>query len=81
MAVRTGGLVANVEDPRQLAMVFGAMDRLLGGAMPHYRTQFRLTGDPGTFVSGGNAKIRLKVHVPASIPNRGVFTSLDVAIP
>jgi hypothetical protein len=81
IAVRTGGFVANVDDPRQLAMVFGAMDRLLAGTVPYYRMQFRVVGSAGTFVSGGNAKVRLRIHVPTSIPSNGVFTSLDVAIP
>lgn len=81
MAVRTGGFVANVDDPRQLGMVFGAMDRLLAGTVPYYRMQFRVVGSAGTFVSGGNAKVRLRIHVPTSIPSNGVFTSLDVAIP
>ena len=81
MAVRTGGFAVDIGDPRQLGMVFGAMDRLLAGTTPFYRMQFRLAGSPGTFVSGGNAKVRMKVHVPASIPNNGVHTALDVAIP
>jgi hypothetical protein len=81
MAVRTGGFVANVNDPRQLGMVFGAMDRLLAGSVPYYRMQFRLVGRAGTFVSGGNAKVQLRIQVPTSIRSNGVFTSLDVAIP
>lgn len=82
MAVRTGGFVASVDDPRQLGMVFGAMDQLLAGTVPYYRMQFRLVGaTTGTFVPGGNAKVLLKIHVPTSIPSRGVFISLDVAIP
>jgi hypothetical protein len=81
MAVRTGGFVADVDDPRQLGMVFGAMDRLLAGTTPYYRMQFRVVGSAGTFVSGGNAKVQLRIHVPSSIPSYGVFTSLDVAIP
>jgi hypothetical protein len=81
MSVRTGGFVADVTDARQLGMVFGAMDRLLAGTMPYYRMQFRLVGSPGTFVSGGNAKVRMRIHVPTSIPSNGVHTSLDVAIP
>jgi hypothetical protein len=81
MAVRTGGFAVDVADPRQLGMVFGVMDRLLAGAMPYYRMQFRLVGSPGTFVSGGNAKVRLRIRVPSSIPSNGVGTSLDVAIP
>jgi len=78
--VRTGGFAVDVDDPRQLGMVFGAMDRLLAGTMPYYRMQFLVVGSPGTFVSGGNAKIRLKVRVPTSIPSYGVPTGLDVAI-
>jgi hypothetical protein len=81
MSARTGGFVADVEDPRQLGMVFGAMDRLLAGTAPYYRMQFRLVGSAGTFVSGGNAKVRLRIRVPTSIPSNGVTTSLDVAIP
>jgi hypothetical protein len=81
MAVRTGGFVVDVVDPRQLGMVFSAMDRLLAGTHPYYRMQFRLVGAAGTFVSGGNAKVRLNIRVPASMPNNGVTTTLDVAIP
>ena len=81
MAVRTGGFVADVTDARQLGMVFGAMDRLLAGTTPYYRMQFRLVGSPGTFVSGGNAKVRMRIHVPTSIPSNGVHAILDVAIP
>jgi hypothetical protein len=80
IAVRTGGFVADVSDPRQWAMVFGAMDQLLAGTLPYYRMQFRLKGSPGTFVTGGNAKIRLRITVPASMPNRGVWTTFDVAV-
>jgi len=80
-SMRTGGFVADFQDPRQLAMIFGAMDSLLSGTPPHYRMQFRLKGAPRTFVSGGNAKTMLHVNVPAAIPNRGVFAGIDVAIP
>jgi hypothetical protein len=79
-AVRSGGFFAQFDDPRQLAMIFSAADRILGGTLPFYRMQFRLKGRAQTFVAGGNAKVRLKVAVPASIPNRGVLTTLDVAI-
>jgi hypothetical protein len=81
MAARTGGFVVDVEDPRQLGMVFRAMDRLLAGTTPYYRMQFRLTGPGGTFVPGGNAKVRLNIRVPTSLPSNGVMTTLDVAIP
>lgn len=81
MAVRTGGFVVDVEDPRQLGMVFGAMDRLLAGTTTYYRMQFRLVGPTGTFVPGGNAKVRLNIRVPTSLPSNGVMTTLDVAIP
>lgn len=81
MAVRTGGFVADVDDPRQLGMVLGAVDRLLAGTMPYYRMQFRVVGGPATFVSGGNAKVRMRIDVPTSIPSSGVHLSLDVAIP
>jgi hypothetical protein len=30
--------------------------------------------------TGGNAKIRLRITVPASMPNRGVWTTFDVAV-
>ena len=81
MAVRSGGFATGTDDPRQLGIVFGAMDRLLAGSMPHYRMQFRITGDAGTFVPGGNVKVRLGISVPTSLPHLGVHTSLDVAIP
>jgi len=81
MAMRTGGFAVDVGDSRQLGMVFGAMDQLLAGTVPYYRMQFRLVGSPGTFVSGGNAKVRMRIHVPSSIPSNGVHTILDVAIP
>jgi hypothetical protein len=57
------------------------MDRLLAGTTPYYRMQFRLTGPGGTFVPGGNAKVRLNIRVPTSLPSNGVMTTLDVAIP
>ena len=81
MAVRTGGFVVEVEDPRQLGMILGAMDALLAGTTPYYRMQFRIAGAAGTFVSGGNAKLWLTINVPTSLPHNGVYTSLDVAIP
>ena len=81
VAVRTGGFVADIGDSRQLGIVFGAMDGLLAGTTPFYRMQFQIGGEPHTFVSGGNAKVFLRVRVPTSIPHRGVYTSLDVAIP
>ena len=80
--VRTGGFVAEIADPRQLGIVFGAMDALLAGTMPFYRMEFRIRGAAAnTFVSGGNAKVQLRVRVPTSLPSNGVFFSLDVAIP
>ncbi len=82
ISVRTGGLAAEIDDPRQLGMVFSAMDRLLAGTTPHYRMQFRIKGlKAATFVAGGNAKVRLRVRVPSPIPNIGVNATLDVAIP
>ena len=80
MAMRTGGFAVDVGDSRQLGMVFGAMDQLLAGTVPYYRMQFRLVGSPGTFVSGGNAKVWMRIHVPTSTRSNGVHTSLDVAI-
>jgi hypothetical protein len=80
-SVRTGGLAADFADPRQLAMIFEAMDPLLAGTVTHYRMQFRITGSGGTFVSGGNVKSLLLIDVPSTIPNRGVYTNFDVAIP
>jgi len=81
MAVRTGGFVVNVPDPRQLRMVFGAIESVLAGTMPYYRMQFRIKGSAGTFVSGGNAKLRLVIRVPSDIINGGVWATFDVAIP
>lgn len=81
VAVRTGGFVVQIGDPRQLGMIFGAMDQLLAGTTSYYRMQFRLTGGRETFVSGGNVKIKMRIDVPTSIPNNGVLASLDVAIP
>ena len=80
MAVRTGGFVAEYNDLRQLGMIFGAMDELLAGTAPDYRMEFRIKGVAGTFVRGGNAKVRLDVRVPTSLPNSGVFVTFDVAI-
>lgn len=80
-AVRSGGFVARVDDPRQLSIIFGAMDQLLAGTMRYYRMQYRIKGNPGTFVSGGNAKVRMKIHVPTSIINMGVYVGFDVTIP
>lgn len=81
MAVRTGGFVARIDDIRQYGTVFGAMDQALSGALPSYRMQFRLTGGPGIFVSGGNVKARMLIDVPASVVNRGVHAEFDIAIP
>ena len=82
MAARTGGLVADTDDPRQLGIVFGAMDRLLAGSLPFYRMEFHLEGiTPGTFVSGGNAKVRFVTHVPTSLKYGDLWTVVDVAIP
>jgi hypothetical protein len=62
-------------------MIFGAIDRLLAGTMPFYRMEFELTGAPGTFVAGGNAKVRLHIDVPNSVSTRGLEAVADVAIP
>ena len=68
MAARTDGFVVEVADPRQLEMIFGAMDGLLARTAPFYRMEFRLEGiAPGTFVSGGNAAVRFVTHVPTSL--------------
>jgi hypothetical protein len=81
-AVRTGGFVAPIDDPRQLAMVFGAMDQLLAGTLPFYRMEFRLEGlVPGTFQPGGNARVRFVTHVPTSLKHGDLWTLVDVAIP
>lgn len=80
MAVRTGGFVAPYEDPRQLGIIFHAMDALLAGTTPYYRMQFRIKGTPNTFVSGGNAKVRLRVRVPTEVPTRGSILTFDVPI-
>jgi hypothetical protein len=80
VAVRTGGFVAQYQDPRQLEMLFGAMDSLLAGTLPYYRLQFRIKGAPGVFVAGGNAKVRLRVRVPTTLPSNGSFISFDVPI-
>lgn len=81
MAVRSGGFVTILSDPRQLGLVFGTADRLLAGDMPFYRIAFRLDSGPGVFESGGNAKIYMRVRVPTSIPHNGVHMTFDVAIP
>jgi hypothetical protein len=80
MAARTGGFAAEITDPRALGMVFRALDRVLSGTMPFYRMQFRLEGQPGTFVAGGNAKIWLRTAVPASMPSTGVVAQVNVAL-
>jgi hypothetical protein len=36
-ALRTGGFVSHIHDPRQLGIVFGVLDRLLAGTLPSYR--------------------------------------------
>jgi len=81
IAVRTGGFVAELDDVRQHSIVMGALDRTLGGEMPYYRMQFELGGVPGVFVRGGNVKIHMHIDLPASVPNGGVWTHFDVAIP
>jgi hypothetical protein len=80
-AMRTGGFIHDAYDWRQLDMVFGAMDQLLSGTLPSYRLRFRIEGTIGTFVPGGNAKIRLLTRVPTTIPTFGIVTTFDVAIP
>jgi hypothetical protein len=81
MAVRTGGLVVELDDLRQYAIAFGSMDRILAGEVPHYRVQFELTGAPGVFVPGGNVKVLMHVDVPARVTNNGIYADIDVAIP
>jgi hypothetical protein len=83
VAVRTGGFVSFISDWqwRDAGMVFGTMDQVLAGTVPFYRVQFRLTGGEGTFVSGGNVKVHMRIDVPTLLPNRGVRAVLDVAIP
>jgi hypothetical protein len=80
MTPRTGGFVAEVMDPRQFSIVLGALDPLLAGSLPFYRMEFRVTSERGAFVSGGNAKVRIKVDVPTSLPTIGVWSTADVAI-
>jgi hypothetical protein len=82
IAVRSGGFAsyAGVFDVRQLGPTFGAMDRLFAGVTPFYRMQFRIKGPPGTFVSGGNAKVNLNIRVPTPLPSTGLWTTVDVAI-
>ena len=80
MAVRTGGFVVELDDPRQYAIALGMMDRLLAGEVPHYRMQFELTGDPGVFVPGGNVRC-LRRGSARAMPNKGIYADLDVAIP
>jgi hypothetical protein len=81
IAVRTGGFVAQTFDARQFPMIFGAMDRLLAGTVPFYRMEFQLAASPGTFVAGGNAKVRIWINVPASLPYGSLVAIADVAIP
>jgi hypothetical protein len=80
MAARTGGFAVEIGDSRALGMIFRALDRVLGGSMPHYRMQFRLEGVAGTFVAGGNARLWLRIGVPAVTPNRGVVAQVNVAV-
>lgn len=82
LAARSGGLIASTDDPRQLGMVFGALDAALSGVLPSYRMEFRLTADASsTFMPGGNVKLHLVVSVPSPLPNRGVLALADIAIP
>jgi hypothetical protein len=81
MAMRSGGFVAAFHEPRALQIIFGAMDQLLAGTVPYYRMQFRVRGNAGTFVPGGNAKIVLSVQVPTESPENQIHTHVDVAIP
>ena len=81
VAEQSDGLVAWVSDSRQFTMVFDAMDALLAGALPFYRMEFVLRGDPGTFVAGGNAKVRIHIDAPTTLPSRGLEAIVDVAIP
>lgn len=81
IAMRTGGIVARVADSRQFPMVFNALDDALARSLPFYRMEFELTGDAGTFVSGGNAKIRIHIQVPTLITAFPIEAVTDVAIP
>lgn len=81
LAARAQGVIAGVDDDRQLALLFGALDSLLAGTVPYYRLQFRLTGADGTFVPGGNVRLILVVDMPSPLPNAVVATETVVAIP
>ena len=80
LALRTGGFIMDLDDARQYATAFGAMNRALAGELPFYRMQFTVTGDAGTFVPGGNARIYLHMDTPSPILNRGAQTVFDVTI-
>jgi hypothetical protein len=80
-SIRSGGFAIDFADRRQFSMIFGAMDRLLSGTAPFYRMQFRIKGPAETFVPGGHAKVRIRATPPASFPNIGVYTLVDVDIP
>jgi len=80
MAVRTGGIIARVEDPRQYAVAFAALDQAVAGALPYYRMQFALTGSPGTFVPGGNVKVPLTISMRTPVPSRRYY-EIDIALP
>lgn len=81
IVARSGGFTGEVYDRRQFEMFFGAMDRLLGGALPFYRIEMRVKGGAGTFVAGGNLRAFVGVRIPARIPARMAITGFDVAIP
>jgi len=81
LAMLTGGFVARIGDMRQYRSVFGVMDQLLAGAMPFYRIEYRLTGEPGLFSPAGNVRAYMRIEVPAKFGTQPVYTHFDVAIP
>lgn len=81
LAMLTGGFVSRVDDMRQYRSVFGVIDQVLAGTLPHYQIEYRLTGEPGLFSPGGNVRVYMRIDVPASFGTQPVNTSFDVAIP
>ena len=61
-------------------MAFAALDRGVAGALPYYRMQFNLTGNPGTFVPGGNVKVPLMISMRTPVLSRRYY-EIDIALP
>jgi hypothetical protein len=72
------GLGRNARESRRTRLESFVVQR--GFARRAVLVRQRIKGVPNTFVSGGNAKVRLRVRVPTSLPTRGAILTFDVPI-